>query len=104
MDRPEADQGSIEWRPEWEGEDQQRYEEAKARMVSQVSNFRGLRSALGLSQVEAAKQLETTQANVSKIEAKSNPTLSTIRKLVEGRGTVRVIVETDDGETIELTT
>lgn len=64
---------------------------------------RRLRQALGLSQVEAAAILETTQSNVSKIEAKPDPPLSILRRLVEAKGgTLRIDATLADGKEFRL--
>lgn len=45
-----------------------------------------LRSKLGVTQVEMARQMEVTQANISRIEHEEDLYLSTLRAYVEALG------------------
>ncbi|HYD37457.1 MAG TPA: helix-turn-helix domain-containing protein [Allosphingosinicella sp.] len=80
----------VEWRPDlgpdWGPEDEAEVERLVAQLRRARPVVRRLRQALSLSQAEAARILGTTQSNVSKIEAKTDPTLSVLRRLVESRG------------------
>jgi predicted transcriptional regulator len=76
----------VEWKPKWSVADEERIQEASARLESRISSLRALREELGMSQAELSNLLETTQSNVSKMEAKADPRLSTLRKLIEGKG------------------
>lgn len=75
-----------EWRPAWGEEDQAEIERLKAELRRLSPIVRRLRQELGLSQAEAARILETTQSNVSKIEARHDPALSVLSRLIESRG------------------
>ena len=75
-----------EWRPEWSEEDRAEIERLKAELRRTTPAVRRLRQQLALSQAEAATILETTQSNVSKIEARQDPPLSVLRRLIESRG------------------
>src|ERR1044071_8699 len=66
---------TIDWRPEWSGEDLKHYEAVKAALLEDGSVIRSLRVRLDLSQAALADLLGTTQSNVSKIEAKGDPRL-----------------------------
>lgn len=81
-----ADTGPREWQPDWSREDLEEIERLKAELRQARPIVRRLRKELGLSQAEAAEILETTQSNVSKIEAKADPPLSVLRRLIESRG------------------
>ena len=93
----------VEWRPELTAEEQEYYNQLKAKIEPRILAFKALRERLGLTQREMAELLMTTQSNVSKIEAKSNPNISVLRRMVEGKGgKLKLIVEMADGERIEL--
>jgi len=49
-------------------------------------NLRGLREALGLTQVEAAQAAEMSQGDVSKAERRGDHLLSTLQRLVKAMG------------------
>lgn len=98
---------AVEWRPDlesgWGPEDEAEVERLMAELRRARPVVRKLRQALNLSQAEAAKILGTTQSNVSKIEAKADPTLSVLRRLIESRGgrlEVRAVLP--DGRQIPL--
>ena len=94
---------ALDWQPDWDSEDRAEVERIKAELRRARPVVRRLRQALDLSQAEAARILETTQSNVSKIEAKTDPTLSVLRRLIESRGgklEVRAILP--DGREIPL--
>ncbi|MCD2322988.1 helix-turn-helix domain-containing protein [Sphingomonas sp. IC-56] len=90
------------WRRELEGADLQRYERVKAEFVEGADLFRRARKALNMSQVETAKLLGTTQANVSKIENRSEPDLDALWRLSRAiGGSFSVSIKTPDGEILE---
>lgn len=94
---------AVDWRPDWDSDDLEEIERLKAELRRSRPVVRRLRRALGLSQSEAAAVLATTQSNVSKIEAKPDPPLSVLRRLVESRGgrlEVRAVLA--DGREIAL--
>ena len=81
-----TNQGAREWRPDWSQGDLAEIERLKAELRQAKPVVRRLRKELGLSQAEVAEILETTQSNVSKIEAKTDPPLSVLRRLIESKG------------------
>lgn len=98
---------AVEWRPDlgpdWGPKDEAEVERLMAELRRARPVVRKLRQSLGLSQVEAAKILGTTQSNVSKIEGKTDPALSVLRRLIESRGgklEVRAVLP--DGREIPL--
>ena len=102
MEKPEIDRDTVDWRPEWQGADLAEYNKCLGSLRSQIASFRELRHALGLSQAEAASRLVTSQSNVSKIEAKSDPSLSTLRKLLGVDGDLKVVAHLRDGSDLEI--
>lgn len=98
-----TDGGAREWRPDWSQGDLEEIERLKAELRQAKPIVRRLRKELGLSQAEVAEILETTQSNVSKIEAKTDPPLSVLRRLIESRGGRLAVTATlSDGREIEL--
>ena len=98
---------AVEWRPDldpnWGPEDEAEVERLVAELRRAPPVVRRLRQGLGLSQSEAAHILGTTQSNVSKLEAKTDPALSVLRRLVESRGgTLEIRAVLPDGQTITL--
>ena len=102
MDR-KTNGDAREWRPDWSQGDLEEIERLKAELRAAKPIVRRLRKELGLSQAEAAEILETTQSNVSKIEAKTDPPLSVLRRLIESRGgRLAVTAVFGDGREIQL--
>src|SRR5690349_1058290 len=98
-----ANSGAREWRPDWSQGDLEEIERLKAELRLAKPIVRRLRKELGLSQAEAAEILETTQSNVSKIEARADPPLSVLRRLIESRGgRLALTAVFGDGREIEL--
>ena len=61
--------------------------------------MREIRKGLGLTQVEVAELLGMTQANVSKIERRGDPSLSVLARMAEARGKrLMLAVESEDGQ------
>jgi len=88
-----------EWRPQFTPEEEQRIAEGVVALKRQISLLKALRERLGLSQLELSEILETSQSNVSKMEAKADPRLSVIRKLVEHQGgRLKIVAEFPDTE------
>lgn len=77
---------STEWRRELTGRDLEKYDRIKSDFTRDANIFKQVRKALGLSQVDAARLLETTQANVSKIENRSETDFSYLGRLVSAAG------------------
>ena len=88
-----------DWRPKLTPDEEREVAETVAYLKQQVSLLKALRERLGLSQLELSEILETTQSNVSKMEAKADPRLSVIRKLVEHQGgRLKIVAEFPDKE------
>lgn len=105
MDRIEIEKTDelVEWKPVWTGDDLAYYNKIRGELEPRISLVKHLRDQLNLSQKEVAELLDTTQSNVSKIEAKADPSLSVLKRMVEGRGgKLKLIVELAKGERIEL--
>ena len=93
----------IEWRPEWTADEEKDVAVAVVSLKQAVSVLRALRQQLGLSQAELSAILGTSQSNISKLEAKAEPQLSVIRRLVEHKGgRLKLVAEFADSE-LELT-
>jgi predicted XRE-type DNA-binding protein len=96
-------EGLVDWRPEWKGEDLDYYNKVKREMAPRISLVKALRDQLNLTQKEVAELLETTQSNVSKIEVKADPSISVLRRMVEGRGgTLKLVLDMGDGKAVEI--
>ena len=92
-------EGAGEWSLNLSGEEKEEFEKLRAQLASQISLVRRLRTALGLSQIEVAEALGTSPSHVSKIEAKGDPSLSVLARLVEIKGAkMRLTVETPQGD------
>lgn len=70
-----------EWQPELSPERQARVAAHRDRFAGAATMFRKARQELGLSQVEAALRLSTTQANISKIEKRATTEIGQLEKL-----------------------
>jgi DNA-binding transcriptional regulator YiaG len=89
-----TDKTLVEWRPEWTPDEEAAVQAAVEELRGRISALKALREMLGLSQVELSQILETTQSNVSKMEAKADPRLSEIRRVIEHRGgRLKVVAE-----------
>lgn len=64
--------------------------------------LRELREASGKTQVELAELVETSQAQLSRVESRHNHLLSTVRKYVEALGGELEVVAKIDGKRIVL--
>ena len=93
---------SSVWKPEWTAEDKERIDALVIEIGERVSALQALRKELGLSQVELAKVLNTTQSNVSKLEAGRDVRLGTLKTLIESRGGHMKVVAEFEGREIEL--
>jgi predicted XRE-type DNA-binding protein len=91
------------WTPEWTGEDLALSQAMRADLDQALNAMQQLREELNLSQAEIATLLQTTQSNVSKIEAKADPRLSQIRRIVEGcGGKLHVVASFADGRQLKV--
>lgn len=93
---------SSVWQPNWSAADKAKIDTLVVEIGERVSTLQALRKELGLSQVELAKILQTTQSNVSKIEAARDVRLTTLKNLVESQGGHLKVVAEFDGREIEL--
>jgi ribosome-binding protein aMBF1 (putative translation factor) len=88
-----------DWRPKLTPDEEREVAEGVVALKRQISLLKDLREQLGLSQLELSDILETTQSNVSKMEARADPRLSVIRKLVEHQGgRLKIVAEFPDKE------
>jgi len=92
----------VEWRPDWTPQEEKAVEAAVDDLRRRVSALKSLRLELGLSQAELSEILETTQSNVSKMEAKGETRLSVLRKLIEHKGGKLRLVAEFDGKELDL--
>ena len=72
---------AVTWQPELSPERQTRVAAHRDRFANAATMFRQARQELGLSQVEAATRLGTTQANISKIEKRPTAEIGQLEKL-----------------------
>ncbi len=93
---------STVWEPEWSARDKREIDTLVVEIGERVSALQALRKELGLSQVELAKILKTTQSNVSKLEAGRGIRLATLKALIESQGGHLKMVAKFDGREIEL--
>jgi DNA-binding transcriptional regulator YiaG len=93
---------SSVWKPEWSVEDKEQVDALVIEIGERVSALQALRKELGLSQMELARILNTTQSNVSKLEARRDIRLATLKTLIEARGGHMKVVAEFDGREIEL--
>ncbi len=95
--------GLVDWRPQWTGEDLDYYHKVRGEIAPRISLVKALRDQLNLTQKEVAELLETTQSNVSKIEVKADPSISVLRRMVEGRGgRLKLVLDMGDGKAVEI--
>ena len=71
----------IDWHPQLSAERKARVERNMGRFARAGSLFRSIREGLGLTQVQAALRLGTSQANVSKLERRSTADIGQLAKL-----------------------
>lgn len=94
---------SLEWRPDWSADDLAEIEKLKAELAGAKPIVRLVRRELQLSQAEVARILGTTQSNVSKIEARRDPPLAVLRRLLESRGGRLIMTAVfEDGREVRL--
>ena len=93
---------SSVWKPKWSAKDKEQIDALVIEIGQRASALQALRKELGLSQAELAEILQTTQSNVSKMEAGRDTKLAVLRKLVEAKGGHLKMVAEFDGREIEL--
>lgn len=65
--------------------------------------LRELRKRLGLTQVQASERIDTSQADLSKVERRRDHKLSTVQRYVEGLGgKLRITAVFPDGQEVEI--
>ena len=75
-----------------------------ADLIAQEATLRDVRKAMGLTQVHIAQTLKIGQNNVSRIEARSDLLISTLRGYVEAMGGhLNLIAEFPDRPPVKLT-
>ena len=73
------------------------------KLVMEVEALQELREARECTQAELAKKLNTSQANVSKIERRTDIYLSTLRTYIEGvGGELEICAKFPDGSTVRV--
>lgn len=88
-----------EWKPDLGLEALAHMAQLRALIEPRIKLMREIRKGLGLTQVEVAHLLGMTQANVSKIENRGDPSLSVLARMAEAKGKqLRLTVESEDGE------
>lgn len=88
----------AKWEPKLSPEARKHIEGLRAEVEPRIALMRQLRKALGLTQVEVARLLGVTQSNVSKIEARGDPSLSVLARMADAKGRrLRLAVEGADG-------
>lgn len=87
-----------EWRSTLDAGARAKVDALKAQIAPGASMFRAMRERLGLTQVQAALRLRTTQANVSKMEKRPTADLGQIQKLAGDEYQVVVVLRRKDHE------
>jgi len=97
-----SSKSSQVWKPALTPEQKAKVDEMDAELGRRISALQALRKELGLSQAELATILQTTQSNVSKLEAGRELRINTLKTLVESQGGHLKVVAEFDGREIEL--
>ncbi|WP_082445888.1 helix-turn-helix domain-containing protein [Sphingomonas sp. Leaf20] len=93
----------VDWRPQWEGADLARVEKLEAEANRSVSAFRNFRKMIGLTQVQVAELLNTTQANVSKMEKRRSLDMGVIISLASAKNIkVDIKLTMENGESVDF--
>lgn len=75
------------------------------RLIEEYTSLMAFREAAGLTQVELAGRLNSTQVNISRLEKRKDMHLSTLRKYVEALGgklELYVTMPNDDHARLDL--
>ena len=97
-----SSKSSQVWKLALTPEQKAKVDEMDAELGRRISALQALRKELGLSQAELATILQTTQSNVSKLEAGRELRINTLKTLVESQGGHLKVVAEFDGREIEL--
>ncbi|ACS44163.1 MULTISPECIES: helix-turn-helix domain-containing protein [Methylorubrum] len=84
-------------------ERQQRIKQKTEQILLEQATLRELRNALGVTQEKLAKSLDVAQENVSRLEDRNDPKLSTLAAYVKALGgTLELQAVFPDGSTVKL--
>jgi transcriptional regulator with XRE-family HTH domain len=84
-------------------EERAEVEAEKARMRAEIHALRRLRMARDMTQTQLAEVLGMTQGELSRLEARSDIMLSTLRRVIQGMGgkmEIHVLFDGDDNELV----
>jgi DNA-binding transcriptional regulator YiaG len=92
--------GTVRWIKKWTPEEEVEIAAGVEELRRNMSLLRQIREDLGLSQEELAEVLGVSQSNVSKMEARPEPRLSVLSKLVAHKGgRLKIMIEMNGKET-----
>jgi DNA-binding XRE family transcriptional regulator len=93
--------GAFVWKPRWTPKQESEIAAGAEALRQSMSQLRQLRDQFDLSQEELAVVLGMSQSAISKMERKTEPRLSVIRKVIEHKGgTLKVVVTFDGKDTV----
>jgi transcriptional regulator len=93
----------VEWRPQLSAEGERLAEQVRADLVERANLFRQVRKMLNVPQARAAEVLATSQANISKIEARGRIDIAQLQQFAEAFGAkLHLVLEKADGEKVEI--
>jgi DNA-binding XRE family transcriptional regulator len=95
--------GGTRRRLELEGSARLRFEQLREAALPSISLIKTLREQLDLSQADIAEILGVSQPSISQLESRRDLRLSVLSRIVAAQGgAVRVIIDMEDGRSIEL--
>ena len=80
-----SDKSFVEWDPIFDAEGEANVAAYQREFAQAGMVFRAVREMLELTQMDAAKLLHTTQANISKMEKRTSLDLNQVRTLAAGK-------------------
>ena len=87
------------WNPEFSPEAIEHIAKLRASVEPKIQLMQQFRKGLGLTQTQVAEILGMTQANVSKIEKRGDPSLSVLARMAEAKGMrLSLALKTKDGD------
>jgi hypothetical protein len=96
-------EGCVRWDPELSPEGEAYAERLRAEITPRIRLLVRIRKALGMTQVEAARELSMTQAGFSKQERRQPQGVMAIKALAESRGARLCIgLKLADGSYVDL--